>query len=267
MHNGELEVQGRKRTRTRTGCCCAEFSINSRNLQIRSNTHRRTRSTGSQAPGETRRNQEPGRDVVITNLIVTLIVSDSVVDASSQRQLQSRRRAPEWHRDHKATETQRCDFDFDFDFMNQNRLSLEQMSLPSSLRIPRPIQNLLSVGKSEKHRTAGGASLCPSDTRITSTQTAACFPGKSQSVKGRRLDGSKLLLKHPSRQDADEGKGAEVDAFANVGIDELSYNHRYCRSTGSTYAASDLSPPHPPSPSALSSTSDVRDRQSEGTDR
>jgi len=85
--------------------------------------------------------------VVITNLIVTLIVSDSVVDASSQRQLQSRGTAPERHRDHKATETQRCDFDFDF--MNQNRLSLEQMSLPSSLRIPRPIQNLLSVGKTE----------------------------------------------------------------------------------------------------------------------
>ena len=199
------------------------------------------------------------KPVVITNLIVTLIVSDSVVDASSQRQLQSRRRAPERHRDHKATETQRCDFDFDF--MNQNRLSLEQMSLPSSLRIPRPIQNLLSVGKSEKHRTAGGVSLCPSDTNITSTQTAACFPGKSQSMKGRRPDGSKLLLKLTSRQDTDEGKGAEVDAFANVGIDELSYNHRYCRSTGSTSAASDLSPPRPPS------TSDVRDGQRESTDR
>ena len=48
---------------------------------------------------------------------------------------------------HKAPETQRCDSDCGA--MNQNRLSLEQMSLPSSLRIPRPIQNLLSVGKTE----------------------------------------------------------------------------------------------------------------------
>ena len=46
-----------KGTRTRTGCCCAEFSINSRNLQIRSNTHRRTQAQGSrhrEKPGETR---------------------------------------------------------------------------------------------------------------------------------------------------------------------------------------------------------------------
>ena len=49
----------KKKTRNLTGCCCAEFTINSRNLQIRSNTHKRTRSTGSQeAPGETRK---PGR--------------------------------------------------------------------------------------------------------------------------------------------------------------------------------------------------------------
>ena len=57
LHNGELEVQGRKRTRTRTGCCCAEFSINSWNLQIRSNTHRRTQAQGArhrEKPGETR---------------------------------------------------------------------------------------------------------------------------------------------------------------------------------------------------------------------
>ena len=66
VHNGELNVQGRKMTRNRTGCCCAEFTINSRNLQIRSNTHKRTRSTGSQeAPGETRKpGQRPRRNAV-----------------------------------------------------------------------------------------------------------------------------------------------------------------------------------------------------------
>ena len=66
VHSGELNVQGRKMTRNRTGCCCAEFTINSRNLQIRSNTHKRTRSTGSQeAPGETRKpGQRPRRNAV-----------------------------------------------------------------------------------------------------------------------------------------------------------------------------------------------------------
>ena len=66
VHNGELNVEGRKKTRNRTGCCCAEFTINSRNLQIRSNTHKRTRSTGSQeAPGETKKpGQRPRRNAV-----------------------------------------------------------------------------------------------------------------------------------------------------------------------------------------------------------
>ena len=62
-----------KMTRNRTGCCCAEFTINSRNLQIRSNTHKRTRRSGSQeAPGEPgnqdkgpRRNAERPRAAVV----------------------------------------------------------------------------------------------------------------------------------------------------------------------------------------------------------
>ena len=66
VHSGELNVQGRKMTQNRTGCCCAEFTINSRNLQVRSNTRKRTRSTGSQeAPGETRKpGQRPRRNAV-----------------------------------------------------------------------------------------------------------------------------------------------------------------------------------------------------------
>ena len=47
LHSGELEVQGRKGRETCTSCCCAEFSINSRNQQIRSKTLRRTQTTGT----------------------------------------------------------------------------------------------------------------------------------------------------------------------------------------------------------------------------
>jgi len=46
LHSGELDVQGRKGRETCTSCCCAEFSINSRNQQIRSKTLSRTQTTG-----------------------------------------------------------------------------------------------------------------------------------------------------------------------------------------------------------------------------
>jgi len=54
LHSGELDVQ-RKGRETCTSCCCAEFSINSRNQQIRSKNHPsqkklfRTRETGDHA--------------------------------------------------------------------------------------------------------------------------------------------------------------------------------------------------------------------------
>ena len=51
LHSGELEVQGRKGRKTCTSCCCAEFSINSRNQQIRSKTHRRTHTPGTRRRG------------------------------------------------------------------------------------------------------------------------------------------------------------------------------------------------------------------------
>ena len=55
LHSGELEVQGRKGRETCTSCCCAEFSINSRNQQIRSKTLRRTQTTGTGRRGTQRK--------------------------------------------------------------------------------------------------------------------------------------------------------------------------------------------------------------------
>ena len=51
-----------ERTRTCTGCCCAEFSINSRNHSDSEQNPQANTHTGNQAPGEARRNQEPGRN-------------------------------------------------------------------------------------------------------------------------------------------------------------------------------------------------------------
>ena len=60
LHSGELEVQGRKGRETCTSSCCAEFSINSRNQQIRSKTLSRTQTTGTGRRGnpEETRNQD-----------------------------------------------------------------------------------------------------------------------------------------------------------------------------------------------------------------
>ena len=61
LHIGELNVRGRKGRETCTSCCCAEFSINSRNPQIRSKTLSRTQTTGT-GRREPRGNQEPGKN-------------------------------------------------------------------------------------------------------------------------------------------------------------------------------------------------------------
>ena len=55
LHSGELDVHGRKGRETCTSCCCAEFSINSRNQQIRSKTHSRTQTTGTGRRGTQRK--------------------------------------------------------------------------------------------------------------------------------------------------------------------------------------------------------------------
>ena len=55
LHIGELNVQGRKGRETCTSCCCAEFSINSRNQQIRSKTLSRTQTTGTGRRGTQRK--------------------------------------------------------------------------------------------------------------------------------------------------------------------------------------------------------------------
>jgi len=60
LHSGELDVQ-RKGRETCTSCCCAEFSINSRNQQIRSKTLRRTHKPGTRRRGNPEENRSQDR--------------------------------------------------------------------------------------------------------------------------------------------------------------------------------------------------------------